>query len=507
MPLPASQASVHGPPATSGGPPPGGRTRLGGHLRQLSQAKVIAAVYVAAMFVNIMDITIVNVALPTLAAEFDVPTASIEWVVTGYLLSLAVWIPASGWIGDRFGTKRTFQFALIVFTVSSCLCGLATSLGELIAFRVLQGVGGGMLTPVGLAMLFRAFPPERRAAASRILIIPTALAPALGPVVGGLLIDTLSWRWVFFVNVPIGVVTFVFGALLLHEHREPTAGAFDLPGFLLSAAGLTLILLTLSEGPTRGWTSPLVIGAAIGGLAAVALLAVVELRVREPMLQLRLLGDRMFRRANAVSLFATAAFLGTLFLVPLYLQEVLGASPLESGLTTFPEAIGVLVVSQVVAHLYAPVGPRRLMVGGLVAMAGVLVVISRVELDTSLWTVRLLMFALGGCYAFMVLPLQASSFATISRADTGRASALYNTQRQVASALGVAIMATALSVFLDSVGAVSFVAGEVDAYQKSFLVAAGIALVGAVVASRVRDSDAAATMARGGADVATAASS
>ena len=505
MPLPASRASTPGQPAGPSGTPSGRQPGLVGQLRELSQAKVIAAVYVASMFVSIMDITIVNVALPTLAAEFDVPTASIEWVVTGYLLSLAVWIPASGWIGDRFGTKRTFLFALAVFTISSALCGLSTSLNQLIAFRVLQGVGGGMLTPVGLAMLFRAFPPERRAAASKILIIPTALAPALGPIVGGLLIDTLSWRWVFFVNVPIGVVTFAFGAMLLHEHREPTAGRFDLPGFLLSAVGLTLVLLTLSEGPTRGWTSPIVVAAAIGGVAAFVVLAVVELRVREPMLQLRLLGDRMFRRANAVSVFATAAFLGTLFLVPLYLQEVLGASPLESGLTTFPEAIGVLLVSQVVGRLYAPVGPRRLMVGGLAAMAVVLVVISRIEVDTSLWTIRVLMFCLGGCYAFMVLPLQAASFATISRADTGRASALYNTQRQVASALGVAIMATALSVFLGSVGIESSIAGEVEAYQKSFLVAAGIALVGAVVASRVRDSDAAATMMRGGSEVAAAA--
>lgn len=469
---------------------------LAGRLRSLSQAKVVAAVYVGAMFMNIMDITIVNVALPTLAAEFNVPTASIEWVVTGYLLSLAVWIPASGWIGDRFGTKRTFLFALAVFTVSSVLCGLATSLGELVAFRVLQGVGGGMLTPVGLAMLFRAFPPERRAAASKILIIPTALAPASGPIIGGLLIDTLSWRWIFFVNLPLGIVTFVFAALLLREHREPTAGRFDVAGFLLSATGLTLVLLTLSEGPVRGWTSPLVVAAAIGGITAFVLLVVVELRLREPMLQLRLFANRMFRRANSVSVFATAAFLGALFLVPLYLQEVLGVSALESGLTTFPEAIGVIAVSQLAARMYPHVGPKRLMAGGMAGMAVVLMVVSRVELGTSLWTIRLLMFLLGGCFGFLILALQASSFATISPADTGRASALYNTQRQVASALGVAVVATALSAFLGSEPATP--AGAVDAYQKVFLVTAAIAAVGALVATRVQDRDAAATMVPGG---------
>lgn len=475
--------------------PPAAAT-LAGRLRHLSQAKIVAAVYVGAMFMNIMDITIVNVALPTLAAEFNVQTASIEWVVTGYLLSLAVWIPASGWIGDRFGTKRTFLFALAMFTGASVLCGLATSLGELVAFRVLQGVGGGMLTPVGLAMLFRAFPPERRAAASKILIIPTALAPASGPIIGGLLIDTLSWRWIFFVNLPLGIVTFVFAALLLHEHREPTAGRFDVAGFLLSATGLTLVLLTLSEGPVRGWTSPLVFAAAIGGITAFVLLVVVELRVREPMLQLRLFADRMFRRANSVSVFATAAFLGALFLVPLYLQEVLGVSALESGLTTFPEAIGVIAVSQLAARMYPHVGPKRLMAGGMAGMSVVLFVVSRIELGTSLWTIRLLMFLLGGCFGFLILALQASSFATISPADTGRASALYNTQRQVASALGVAIVATALSAFLDAEPATP--TGEVDAYQKVFLVTAAIAAVGALVATRVHDRDAAGTMVPGG---------
>jgi len=195
---------------------------------RLSQRVVVSIAYVSAMFVTILDTTIVHVALPTLAREFGVGIGSIEWVITGYLLSLAVWIPASGWIGDRLGTKRTFLAALSVFTVASLLCGLAPSLGQLVAFRILQGVGGGVLTPVGLAMLYREFPPERRAAASKVLLIPTALAPALGPVLGGLLIETVSWRWIFLVNVPIGIGVFAFGARLLREHREPEAGRFML---------------------------------------------------------------------------------------------------------------------------------------------------------------------------------------------------------------------------------------------------------------------------------------
>ncbi len=461
---------------------------------RLNPRVVVAAVYVAAMFINIMDITIVNVALPTLAQEFGVGTGSIEWVVIGYLLSLAVWIPASGWIGDRIGTKRTFLFALAMFTGASTLCGLATSLGQLIAFRILQGVGGGMLAPVGLAMLFRAFPPERRAAASKVLIIPTAIAPASGPILGGLLIDTLSWRWVFFVNIPIGIAAFAFGLVFLTEHREPAAGRFDVPGFVLSAMALALVLLGLSQGPYEGWTSPVVVVSLAVGTAAAVALVVVELRVTAPMLALRLFANRLFRATNAASLFSSATFLGTLFVLPLFLQEVRGLSALESGLTTFPEALGVIAMAQLAGRIYPYVGPRRLMMTGLGVMVVVLVAMTTVGLDTSLWLVRTLVFVLGAGYALMIVPLQAASFATIAPADTGRASALYNAQRQVGAALGVAILATALGALLPAGGGSSD--EQVRAYHGVFLVGAALAAVGIAVAGRVHDADAAGTMRR-----------
>ncbi len=461
-------------------------------LRRPSQPVVVAIVYVAAMFVTILDTTIVHVTLPTLAQEFGVGIGSIEWVVTGYLLSLAVWIPASGWIGDRVGTKRTMLFAIAVFTVASALCGVSASLGQLVAFRILQGIGGGMLAPVGLAMLYRAFPPERRAQASKVLIIPTAVAPALGPIVGGALIESASWHWVFLVNVPIGIAVFVFGAVYLHEQREPSAGRFDLPGFILAGGALALILFAMSEGPRAGWGAPVTVITGLGGIAAAVALVVVELRTAQPMLTLPLLGNRLFRSTNAVSIFATAAFIGTLFLMPVMLQQVRGASALESGLTTFPEALGVLALSQLVGRLYVRVGPRALMVFGMAAMGGLLVAVSRVGLETNEWAIRGLMFALGGSFSFLIIALQASSFATIAPADTGRASALYNTQRQVSQALGVALLASTLAAFLPD-GSDGSSAGDLGAYQKAFLIAAVIAFVGSIVAIRVPDADAHAT--------------
>jgi EmrB/QacA subfamily drug resistance transporter len=453
---------------------------------------VVAIVYVAGLFMTILDTMVVNVALPALTQEFDVTTGSIEWVVTGYLLSLAVFIPASGWIGDRFGTKRVFLFALAVFTTASGLCGASTSLNMLVAFRVLQGVGGGMLTPVGLAMLWRAFPPERRATASKILIVPTAVAPALGPIIGGFLVDHASWRWCFYVNLPLGCAAFIFGLLFLTEHREPRRGRFDLGGFVLSGAALALLLYALAEGPAKGWGSPVVLGAATMSAVCFVVMVVVELRTVHPMLQLRLLANRMFRAANLSSFTLTAAFLGILFVLPLYIQTVRGATAMESGLTTFPEALGVIAASQVVGRLYPVIGPRRLISSGLGAMAAGLLVMSRViGLDTNLWTIRFIMFGLGVCLAFCLIPLQASAFATIAPTDTGDASAIFNAVRQTGSAVGVAVLATVLSVLLPDAGEAGDAA---TAYQTAFLVAAGLAVVGALVALTIRDSDAASTM-------------
>src|ERR1700727_2427916 len=208
----------------------------------MSQKVAIGVVFVAAMFMSIMDVTIVNVALPTIGRDFQVSPTAVDAISISFLVSLAVFIPASGWLGDRFGGKRVLLTAIVVFTAASALCGLASSLGELVAFRILQGAGGGMLAPVGMAMLFRAFPPEERIRASAILTVPTTLAPALGPVLGGLLVTDLSWRWVFFVNVPIGLAALIFGFVFLHQKSEVKRTAFDVPGFLLSGLGFGLFM-------------------------------------------------------------------------------------------------------------------------------------------------------------------------------------------------------------------------------------------------------------------------
>ncbi len=457
----------------------------------------VSVVYVAAMFMSIMDVTIVNVALPAIGHQFHESTAALDSVAVGYLVSLAVFIPAAGWLGDRFGSKRILLLAVGIFTGASVLCGLADSLSQLVLFRVLQGVGGGMMIPVGMAMLFRAFPPAERVRASSILVVPTALAPALGPVLGGLLVTEISWRWVFFVNLPFGIVAILFGLLFLGEHREPHPGTFDLPGFLLSGVGFALVMFGISEGPDRGWGTPMILGAIALGVVLLGAMVWVELRTPKPILKLRLFGNRLFRSTSLVLMVGMAAFLGVLFVAPLFFQIGLGLSALQSGLNTFPEAIGVMVGAQAASRLFYPrFGPRRLVACGLVGVALVMSLMTQVGFDTDLWWMRVLMFTLGLTMSQVFVSSQAAAFATISLPDTGSASSLFNSGRQLGSALGVAVLATVLA----AVGTTHQVAGRtvpnLAAYHAAFLTAAGIALVAAGVALTIRDADAASTMVR-----------
>ncbi|MEO8954290.1 MAG: DHA2 family efflux MFS transporter permease subunit [Ktedonobacteraceae bacterium] len=455
----------------------------------------VSIVFVAAMFMSIMDSTIVTVALPSLSRQFNAPGTSIDAVVVGYLVSLAIIIPASGWLGDRLGTKRIFLSALALFTLASALCGLASSLPMLIGFRVLQGIGGGAMTPVGTAILYRTFPPAERVQVARILNIPTALAPATGPVIGGLLIDKLSWHWIFYVNVPIGIAAFLFGIIFLQEFHERSAGSFDSAGFLLAGIGLALTMYALSEGPSFGWTSVNILSSLSIGLVCMAVFVFVELRSTHPILDLRLFRNRVFRTGNLISLFSGAGFLGLLYAGPLFLQQARGVSALTSGLTTFPEAVGVLVATQIVTRLYPGVGPRRLVAGGLTGVAIVMALMSLIGQDTSLWLMRALMFLTGAGMAFSFTSVQAASYATISSAQTGQASALYNAQRQIGASLGVALISSVISaVGLTQLSTTGIAVPNFTAYHAAFIASAVLALIAAAIGLTMHDSDAAATM-------------
>ena len=465
----------------------------------MNQKVAVGVVFVAAMFMSIMDATIVNVALPTIGRDFKVSATAVDTISIAFLVSLAVFIPASGWLGDRFGGKRVLLAAIALFTVASALCGLASSLGELVAFRIMQGAAGGMLAPVGMAMLYRVFPPEERIRAAAILTVPTTFAPALGPVLGGLLVTDLSWRWVFYVNLPLGAAAFVFGLLFLQQQRQDRPGRFDLAGFLLSGLGLGLLMYGVSEGPNLGWHEPDVLATIAAGVVLLAGMVAVELRSAAPLVDLRLLKNRLFRSGNGVMVPASIAFLGTLYAISLYYQDGRGLSALGSGLSTFPEALGVMAGAQLASRvLYPRLGPRRHITLGLIGTAASIGLLALVGPQTSLWWARLLMLTLGLSMAQVFVPVQAASFATITPAATGRASTLFNAMRQLGGAVGVAVLTTVIVL----VGPVHVVDGHtvanLTAYRAAFLAAAAICLCGVACSLSIRDADAASTIPRRG---------
>ena len=470
-------------------------------LRRLPYKWIVATVFVMALFIDILDLTAVNVSLVSMSQAFNASVSATTWVVLGYSLSLAVWIPVSGWVGDRFGTKHTFIFALSIFILASASCSEATSIAQLIAFRFAQGVGGGMLTPVGVTLLFRAFPPEERARASAILSIPTVLAPALGPVVGGYLTDNFGWRWIFRINIPIGIVALLIAGFGLRDERSEEKRPFDIVGFTLASIGFPATVYALERGAEEGWRSTRIVTLIVVAVVALTSLTLWSFRAKAPMLDLRLLRERLFRTTNVVSFVSTMSFLGLVFLLPQFLQRVAGYTASQAGLATFPQALGAMIMSRFAGRLYPKLGPRKMLIISYLGMAVLTSVFLGLSVDTSTWTIRSVMFLRGFFLSMSFIPLQAASYARISPADTGRASAIYSTQRQLGNAAGVAVVSTVLLSTIPAPfpqGRTRIALGQISGYTHAFHVTIGVTigfiLLAAFLSTRLRDSDAAATI-------------
>jgi EmrB/QacA subfamily drug resistance transporter len=454
--------------------------RTPGPLR--NQRVVVPIMAVFTVFMVIVDGAITTVALPSLARQFHLSAAGLDSVVVIYPVCLGMVIPAAAWLLERHDGRHVLLLGLALFTLASGLCGLAQNLPQLIVFRALQGLAAGALTPVSQGLIFRTFTQHEQIRLSRIMIIPQQLAPAVAPLLGGSLVVAFDWRWVFFVNVPVGVAAVVFGLRFLGEHREGRAARFDLPGLLLSAAAMGSLMYGICAGPDRGWTTPSVLVALAAGAALLVIATTHQLRTREPALRLRLFTDRLFRKACLVSLMGLTCTMGTMFLVPLFVQQAQGRDALVSGSTTFTEAFGVLLTMQLVGVLYQRVGPGPIVGSGLLGVAVVELLFATCDAHTGLWTLRLYMFLLGLMMGAFFIPVTIASLTTLDRADSAQAATLGAVVRQTGIARAPTVVSAAL-VFGSGHGrATGDTSPPVAAYQHAFLVLGGIALLAALYA-------------------------
>ncbi|CAG7642139.1 DHA2 family efflux MFS transporter permease subunit [Actinacidiphila bryophytorum] len=451
--------------------------------RRLDQRLVVPVMFVATFFLVVMDGSITTVALPSIARSFGVSAAGSDSVVVVYPVCVGISIPVSGWLGDRFGAKPVLLTAMGLFTAASALCGTAGSLGQLVVCRGLQGLAGGLLTPVAGAMLFRTFTPAERVRASRIMTLPQQIAPSIAPMLGGTLVDGLSWRWVFYVNLPFGVAALLFGLFFLDNPRHGEPGRFDIPGLLLSGAAMSLLMYGVCEGARQGWSSPVITGSLAAGAALVAATVLVELRTAAPILRLRLFRDALFRDTKIVVLLGFVPFMGAMYAAPLFIQEAQGGSAFASGSSTFTEAVGVLLTVQLVARVYDRVGPRRIMAAGLFCVAVVLAVMTTVEAGTGPWAFRIYMFLLGLGMGAVFMPVTVASVSTIPKEDMGQASTLNSVISQFSMALAPALVATLLIADTPA-GAHT---APPSAYRTVYLVLAVMALVAALFTLTIHD--------------------
>ncbi len=469
--------------------------------RRLEYRWIVVIVVVFNSFMQYMDSTIVNVGLPTIGGFFRASSTTMGWTVTGYLLSLAMLIPLSGWMGDRIGTKGTFLLGLVTFALGSGLCATSWSAETLILFRVLQGAGAGLLTPVGTTMLYRVFPPEERAKVTALIAVPTVIAPALGPVVGGYLVQYVGWTWIFLVNLPFAILGILMAGIGLREDVQNREGRFDAVGFLTGSAGVGAVIYALQEVGLRGLGDDSVGLAAGAGAVLLALFVARELTTREPMVALRLFADRLFAAGTIAMFFVQALFVGGIFLLPFLLQSEKGLSPFHSGLVAFPVAIGVGMAVPLAARWYRRVGPRRLLLASMFLSMLSSLGFVLVSAGTSEWGIRLLLLPRGWAFGIALVALGAAAYARLAPEQLGRATSLFGTVGQLGAGAGVAFLATALASRMAAhhaaAGNPQTVAGAWEAFHETFAVSALLALLGMGAALLVSDRLAAASMRQG----------
>jgi len=405
----------------------------------------IAGVVILGMIMSILDTTIVNVALRTLGHDLHSSISQIQWVVTGYLLSLAAVIPVTGWAARRFGAKRVYLVSLVLFTAGSALCAVAASTTTLVLFRVLQGVGGGMIMPVGQLIMAQVAGPKRMGRVMGVVTMPAMLAPILGPVVGGSILQNLHWSWIFLVNLPIGVIAFVLAWRMLPKTDSGEAGRLDIFGLALLSTASTSLVYGLSQlGTHSNLMAPIVVWPIVAGFVLAGVFCWHALRIERPLLDVRLYANRVFGAASLTTFGLGAALFGAMILVPLYYQEVRHESVIITGLLVGPQGLGMMLVMPLVSRFTTRFG------GGRVAMAGVLILcvgtvpLAFVGSNTSILYISAVLLLRGVGIGFAFVPAMTAAFSALRPDQLSDATPQLNVLQRIGGAIGTAVLAVVL---------------------------------------------------------------
>jgi EmrB/QacA subfamily drug resistance transporter len=474
----------------------------------------LSAVVVIGSIMAILDATIVNVAIPTLGEDLHTSISTIQWVMTGYLLAFASVIPLTGWLTERFGAKRVWLAALLLFAGASALAGSAWSIEALIVFRVVQGLGGGLLMPVGQTILAQAAGPQRIGRVMSIVGVPMLLAPIFGPVIGGAIIDEVSWRWIFFVNLPVAAAAITLAVRLLPETAPRLGQRLDLLGLALLSPGIAIFVYGMSQAAgSGGFGSPRVVAGIVIGLSLVALFVLHALRRgRQALIDISLFVRRGFAAAAATNLLVGIALFGALILLPLYYQLVRGESPLATGLLLMPQGIGAALAMPIAGRLTDTIGARVVIPVGIIVALGGTAAYTQVGADSSYVFLSAALFAIGIGLGATIVPSMAVAYQTVPREAVAQATSTINVIQRIAASVGTALLAVVLQRSISSslpglgggVGALAALPPErraeaapalADAFGNAFWVAAALvaaAIVPALLLPRLRPVDEAA---------------
>jgi len=400
-------------------------------------------------FMAVLDSTIVNVSLPKIMSSFGVGLSTIEWVITGYMLSMAVMLPTSGWLADKFGYKKVYFWGLFLFSFGSLLCGLSNDENTLIISRVIQGLGAGVIQPIGMAIITREFPARQRGLALGFWSIAAAASVSFGPLIGGYIVDNFSWHLIFYVNVPVGIMALFFTVIIQREFVSPSARKFDYIGFISAIIFLPVLLYALSEGNAQtnsaGWTAPYILACfAISGIAF-AVFITQELTTKYPLLDIKLLVDRNFGMSNLLMFVFSIGMFGSTFLLPLYLQNSLGYTALQSGAVFLPVGIIQGIMAPISGIFSDKNNPRIPIILGVGFLVFSLYLNSSMSFLTEHAYIMTSLYIRGLGMGLIFTPLSSFALTSIKNDKMAQASGIMNTIRQIGGSMGVALLTTVLT--------------------------------------------------------------